>query len=111
MVTSLEPPTAYVHNDMAVMFATLPYSLKPNTLGEAFESRVHLTNYDINARTSNIENYMADKPGIGKGCLWDARRLERWIRANRPDLSVSSGVGSNPGAASPCDTQPRRVRT
>lgn len=47
LVTSLAPPRAYVHSDMAVMFATLPYSLDASTLGKSFQNRVHLTNYDV----------------------------------------------------------------
>ena len=50
------------------------YGLEPSTLGKNFEPRVHLTNYGINAKPSNRDNYLADKPGIGRGCIWCAAR-------------------------------------
>ena len=86
LVTCTSPLRAYVHNDLCVMFSTLPYSLDDSTLGAHFERRVHLTNYDINAKQT--AEYLADKEGVGRGCLWDGKRLEAWLRASRPDLSV-----------------------
>jgi hypothetical protein len=88
LVTSLDPPCAYVHNDMAVMFATRPYTTDPSSLGARFDPCVHLTNYDINAHPRNLDAYLADKPGPGRGCLWGARRLEMWLRHTRPDISI-----------------------
>jgi hypothetical protein len=91
LVTSLAPLRAYVHNDVHAMFATLPYVADETTLGAAsFENRVHLTNYDINARPENLKAYLEDKPGVGRGCLWCARRLEAWLRAERPDISIDA---------------------
>jgi hypothetical protein len=53
-----------------------------------FEPRVHLSNFDINARPENAHNYLADKPGIGKGSLWSSRRFEAWLSSERPDIGV-----------------------
>ena len=72
------------------MFATLPYTLAAASLGAKFEQRVHLTNYDINVRESNLDAYLKDKPGVGKGALWDAKKLEAWLRRTRPDLSYAA---------------------
>jgi hypothetical protein len=88
LVTALDPVRAYIHNDLCVMFSTMPYTLSPKTLGKHFEPRVHLTNYGINAKTSNAERYLADKPGVGRGCLWDGKRLERWLLAQRADITM-----------------------
>lgn len=90
LVTSLAPLRAYVHRETAVMFATLPYSLSPSTLGGAFEPRVHLTNYDINARPSNAAAYLQDKPAVGRGCIWDTARLEAWLAAHRADIDLGA---------------------
>jgi len=89
LVTSLDGPRAYVHNDLTVMFATMPFSLDAKYLGPGaeFESRVHLSNYDINARTSNAELFFKDKEGVGEGCMWGAKRLEQWLEGTkRPEL-------------------------
>ena len=92
------------------MFATLPYTLAASSLGPNFEQRVtralcprslrpppplrtagaqaHLTNYDINARPSNVEAYLKDKEGVGRGAIWSAPRLEAWLRRTRPDVDI-----------------------
>jgi tubulin polyglutamylase TTLL4 len=90
LVTSICPLRAYVHSDLTVLFATLPFSLEPCMLGENFEKCVHLTNQDINARPSNYANYAKDKPGVGQGSVWDAKHLESWLRANEPSISVEA---------------------
>ena len=38
--------------------------------------KVHLSNLDINARATNVTNYLADKPGVGRGSMWGTDQLE-----------------------------------
>ena len=36
-----------------------------------------------------MANYLADKPGVGRGCLWDTKRLEAWLAEHRPDVCLA----------------------
>ena len=44
----------------------------------------------INATPTNASAYLQDKPGVGAGCLWDAKRLEAWLRLHEPTISIEA---------------------
>ena len=44
----------------------------------------------INATPTNASAYLQDKPGVGAGCLWDATRLEAWLRLHEPTISIEA---------------------
>jgi len=86
-ITSFSPLRAYVQENGQCLFATKPYTLSGKTMGSAFDPPVHVTNMGLNAIPKNKENYMREKPVIGKGQQLRMRELEAYLEANHRSYS------------------------
>jgi len=87
IVTSLDPPEAFVQRNGQCLFATKPYTLSQDTMGESFDAPVHVTNMTFNATDANKENFLREKPVIGKGQQFRISQLERLLAKHHPNYS------------------------
>jgi hypothetical protein len=79
VITNTNPLQGFVWRGGQCLFATKPYTLAKNTLGEHFDPPVHVTNQGLNATKKNKENYCRTKPVIGAGQQICMRELERHL--------------------------------
>ena len=75
VITNLSPLEAFVQENGQCLFATKPYKLSKKTLGANFDPPVHVTNMGLNATAENKENFLKEKPVIGKGQQIRVRQL------------------------------------
>lgn len=79
LITNLDPPEAFVQENGQCLFATKPYTLSSKTMGVNFDPPVHVTNMGLNATEKNKENFLREKPVIGKGQQIRVKELERYL--------------------------------
>jgi tubulin polyglutamylase TTLL2 len=87
VVTSLDPPQAFVQRNGQCLFATQPYTLAQDSLGQSFRAPVHITNMTFNATVANKDNFFRPKPVIGKGQQFRMAHLERLLAKHHPCYS------------------------
>ena len=87
IITGVQPCRAYVHHDLFVLFCTKPFSLDESTIGNNFDDKCHLSNYDINFRPSNYDNWIAQKGLVGSGSQWNKPMFEKYLKEHRKDIS------------------------
>jgi hypothetical protein len=71
IITGIKPCRAYMHYDSHIMFCTKPFSLDDNTVGNDFDNKRHLSNFDINASSANYELFASQKGLVGPGVCWN----------------------------------------
>lgn len=84
VITSLDPPQAYVQAGGQCLFSTKPYTLDPKTLGYYFDAPVHLTNTGLNMDDNQKDCFMAKKPVIGAGQQLSIPQLEKYLERTYP---------------------------
>jgi hypothetical protein len=84
LITSLDPPEAFVQQNGQCLFATKPYTLDRKTLDDDFDPPVHVTNMGLNATKENKEHFFREKPHIGKGQQIRIKEMEDYLKKNHP---------------------------
>jgi len=102
VITSLNPPKGYLQPDGQCLFATLPYTLSGKTLGAAFSPPVHVTNQGLNATPANKENFMGEKPTIGKAQQIRVHQLMSILAEKYPSFDKQDLWGQITGIAADC---------
>jgi tubulin polyglutamylase TTLL9 len=87
IITSFDPPQAYIQHNGQALFATLPYTLSGKTLGSNFKAPVHVTNQSLNATPANKENYFRKKTVVGNGQQIEITELEKYLAKTYPSYS------------------------
>lgn len=87
MITSLNPPQAFVQENGQCLFATKPYTLSSKTLGASFDPPVHVTNLCLNATPENKDNFLRRKPVIGRGQQLRMAQFLEYMSKNYPSFS------------------------
>lgn len=85
MVTSFYPLRVYVFDDGLVRFASEPYSLDDDALGNLF---IHVTNYCINKLNESYQSN--DCINSRSGHKWSLNTLWRYLEECYPDVDVDS---------------------
>lgn len=86
-ITCLNPVQAYVQENGVCLFATKPYTLANNTLGDSFDPPVHVTNMGLNSKPENKDNFFRKKPIIGPGQQLRMKALTFYLAKNHPGFS------------------------
>jgi len=84
VITNVEPLQAYVQENGQCLFATKPYTLSGKTMGDDFDAPVHVTNMGLNAVPSNKDNFLREKPVIGRGQQIRVRQLMTYLASVYP---------------------------
>lgn len=76
LLTSIDPIKLYLYNDGLVRFATQPFTIDENDLGNNF---IHLTNYAIN---KNSEEFIQNEnPSEFEGHKWSLKTFWRYLES------------------------------
>lgn len=86
-MTGINPCRAYIHHDGYVQFCSKPFSLDDNAVGNNFDNKRHLSNYDINCSAENYENFAAQKGLVGPGVCWNFGTFAKHLKDHRSDIS------------------------
>ncbi|CAK9089249.1 unnamed protein product [Durusdinium trenchii] len=86
VITNLSPLEAFVQENGQCLFATKPYRLSDQTLGKNFDPPVHVTNMGLNAVAENKDNFLKEKPVIGKGQQIRMRQLMAHLASLDPNF-------------------------
>mmetsp|Transcript_40856 Transcript_40856/g.94815 ORF Transcript_40856/g.94815 Transcript_40856/m.94815 type:complete len:490 (+) Transcript_40856:39-1508(+) len=90
LITNISPLTAFVQENGQCLFATKPYRLSNRTLGDQFDPPVHVTNMGLNATPGNKDNFLKEKPIIGKGQQIRIRQLVSHLTSVHPKFDQVS---------------------
>jgi len=82
VITSLNPPEAYVQAGGQCLFCTKPYTTSKDTLGARFDPPVHLSNTGLNMDGPQLPYFMKKKPVIGAGQQVSMAELEAFLAKN-----------------------------
>jgi len=85
ILSGIHPFRAFLYRDGHALFSTKPYTLSKDTLGENFDTFVHLTNWSVNFSKGN-KHLLEDKPGIGIGCEWTVKKMMQVIKKANPEF-------------------------
>eukprot|EP00437_Effrenium_voratum_P011237 CAMPEP_0181424312 /NCGR_PEP_ID=MMETSP1110-20121109/14579_1 /TAXON_ID=174948 /ORGANISM="Symbiodinium sp., Strain CCMP421" /LENGTH=498 /DNA_ID=CAMNT_0023547465 /DNA_START=31 /DNA_END=1527 /DNA_ORIENTATION=- len=84
VITNLSPLEAFIQENGQCLFATKPYRMSSGTLGAHFDPPVHVTNMGLNATPENKDNFLKEKPVIGKGQQIRVRQLMAHLASMDP---------------------------
>jgi tubulin polyglutamylase TTLL4 len=90
LVTSFNPLTIYIYEDGLVRFATVKYSLDPDSMDNKF---VHLTNYSINKKNEDYVQNKAKGDDSTNTSKWSLKTLEKvFIHSGKDWKKVKEGI-------------------
>lgn len=86
VITNLNPVEAFVHECGQCLFSSKPYNLSNKTVGDAFDSAVHLANTDLASKPEILEEYFKKHALEHKNQQFGMRQLMSYLADTYPSF-------------------------